>query len=490
MKRNKISNIERLKTLISYELLDTDPEEIYDDITALAASICNTPISLITLLDDRRQFFKSHHGTSLNETPLEVSFCKYLLEEDKEELIIEDAKKDKRFSENTLVVSNPNIVFYAGMSLKSPNGNYLGSLCVLDTKPKKLSNIQRKELKALANQVTQLFELRKTRKENRRQKEEMSKIMDASLDIICTLDTAGHFMTVNKASEVIWGYMSEELIGRPSTDFVCPEDLLKTKDLLKSLVPGAEVQGFENKYIHKNGSFVPMLWSINWDKDGEVLYCIARDATQEKKAEQELLHSEKRFKTLVQEGSELIAVLDTNAVYSYVSPTSERVLQISPSEFLGTNALDYIHADDKDDVYKQFLEVKEKTQVHIKPFRFRNKEGDWRWIESIATNQMHEPTLNGIVVNSRDVTERILYTKAIERQNLKLKEIAWNQSHIVRAPVARLMGLINLIKEEQLDIIEKEEVLSYIIVSGEEIDRVIKKNVEHSASIIDLEDIK
>jgi light-regulated signal transduction histidine kinase (bacteriophytochrome) len=103
---------------------------------------------------------------------------------------------------------------------------------------------------------------------------------------------------------------------------------------------------------------------------------------------------------------------------------------------------------------------------------------------------MHEPTLNGIVVNSRDVTERILYTKAIERQNLKLKEIAWNQSHIVRAPVARLMGLINLIKEEQLDIIEKEEVLSYIIVSGEEIDRVIKKNVEHSASIIDLEDIK
>ncbi len=490
VKKNRLNDIERFKTLVSYELLDTLPECIYDDITALVASICNTPISFINLFDAERQYFKSTHGISVKETALEVSFCKYLLEENKDELIIEDTRIDRRFSENPFVISNENIIFYAGVALKSPNGDLLGSLCVLDTEPKTLSKEQYKNLKILGRQVMQLFELRKAKKDIYQQKNRMTKIMDASLDIICTISATGHFLNINKACEGILGYTSEELVGRSFMDVVCKDDMKKTTKIVKSLLPGTKVQSFENRLIHKNSSLIPMLWSINWDKNDGLLHCIAKDITKVKKAENKLFRSEKRFKTLVQEGSDLIAVLDTNAIYSYISPSSTKVLQIPPHEFLGTSVFDYIHTEDKKSVREQFLEVKQKSQVQMTPFRLRNKKGEWRWIESIAINQINEPTLNGIVLNSRDITERILCLKAIKEQNAKLKEIAWNQSHVVRPPVARLKGLISLLKEEQLNSMEREKVLNHIFHSGEEIDKVIQETVEHTYSLINLEDIK
>ncbi len=102
MGRNRIKNNKRLRTLASYNLLDTPPEKLYDDITHLAASICDTEISLITLIDDTRQFFKSHHGIDFNQTGLDVSFCKHLICEDLDELIVSDAKNDPRFQDHTV----------------------------------------------------------------------------------------------------------------------------------------------------------------------------------------------------------------------------------------------------------------------------------------------------------------------------------------------------------------------------------------------------
>ncbi len=490
MSNTRIKNSNRLKALESYELMDTLPESVYDEITKLAAAICDTPVSLITLLDDKRQYFKSSQGIAINEIPIEHSFCQYIIKDDSDVLIIEDAKKDIRFSNNPMVHDAPNVSFYAGVSLTTPLGFKLGALCVIDNQPKKLSENQIDGLKTLAHQVTQLFEYRKAKMEIEKQNLALQKILDTSLDIICTLDENGIFKTVSKASEKIWGYSPDELIGKNYIDFVYTEDRFATLKSEKLVISGEQETNFENRYIHKNGSLIPMLWSSNGNTGDGIIYCVAKDITGKKLAEQQLEQSERRFKTLVQEGSDLIGILDLEANYTYVSPTSLKVLQIPPEDFIGTNAFDYIHPEDKESVFKQFKDALEESQVEIEPFRFKNKDGQWRWIETVATNQTNEPTINGIVANSRDVTERVLYLKAIKEQNSKLKDIAWTQSHVMRAPVARLMGLVDLMKKEALNEEEKEEVLNFIYKSATEIDDSIKNIVESTTHNIETDGIE
>lgn len=755
--KSNTKNINRLKELVSYDLLDSLPEKTYDDITALAATICKTPMSLVTLVSDDRLFFKSNHGFKPNETSVKDSFCIHIINDDKDVLIIEDAKKDERFSKNPYVQNVPGISFYAGVSLTTSKGHRLGTLCVLDLIPRKLTEKQVAALKTLAHQVSQLFELRKSKKnevdksealknkgklleniikatrigtwewcinenyitfndqavkligyplhrfkkvkrevwesfihpkdvtavvnmqkkyfnhksntydvqyrmlhqdghivwvhekgkvlnwapkdrvltmygticditekvnhdaeieriktnqeamingtndllwcidmefklitanapfvqlltknsghtikegdhllsekfstENQQRwksnyqramngeqfsikekiqdvskfshiyalisfnplynknrviigvtcfskditsevlsqqvllsaKLEMEKIMDTSLDVICTLDKEGYFLTVSKACERIWGYPPKAIIGKKFIDFIYSKDRKATQKVTEVIIAENSSKNFENRYVHHDGLVIPMFWSATWDNYEGIMYCIARDITEKKKVEQKLEQSERRFKSLVQEGSDLIAILDQEANYIYVSPTSTKILQISPDEFIGTNAFDYIHPEDQDSVFRQYQDVFTKAQVNIEPFRFKHKDNTWRWVETTVTNKLNEPTLNGIVVNSRDVTERILYLKAIEKQNTKLKEIAWTQSHIVRAPVARLMGLINLIREEQLEMEEREHILNYIIKSADEIDSIIKKIVENTSYEIEIEEIK
>ncbi|TLP72910.1 PAS domain S-box protein [Maribacter sp. ACAM166] len=758
MRGNNILDKKRIEALESFEIMDSEEENLYNDITALAAAICNTPISLISLVDEKRQFFKSHYGLDFNYTPIEESFCKYLIQEDEDLLVVENTHIDKRFANHPSVKENPAIGFYAGVSLTTTNGYRLGTLCVLDYQSKKLDSVQLNGLKTLAQQVIQLFELRKSKKNEENQKnelerkgdllnniveatqigiwerdikydsfklndeglkmighneddmnslsqnaweslihpsdlsmvkdalsscfndksevydiqyriqnkkghilwvhdkgkiltwngkepvlmygtiqnitekvnrnseivrlknnqeaiinstedllwsvdtefrliiannsyhkliernigyqfkegdfvfeydfnkeisnkwkayyeralkgerfsikekfhdpskkkttygltsfdplydkernligvtcfskditaevlaqqvttnakEELERIMDASLDIICTFNKEGYFLTVSEACKRILGYAPKELIGRKYIDFIFNEDRPASQKSVVSVISGSIETYFENRYIHKNGNLVHMLWSSNWNSDDEIAYCSAKDITEQKKSELQLEQSERRFKTLVQEGTELIAIFDQEAKFIYVSPSSKNTLKMSPEELLGSTAFDHIHLDDHEAVYAQFMEVTKNRQVYMKPFRFKNGEGDWRWLETIATNQLNEPSINGIVVNTRDVTDRILHLRAIEKQNTKLKEIAWTQSHIVRAPVARLMGLINLIrdKKENLEFEEKERMLQYIIKSAEEIDSIIKKIVDNTAHTLDIEEIE
>lgn len=159
------NELERLSDLYSYDLLDSEAEEQYNDIVNLAASICGTPISTITLIDYERQWFKAKLGIQLPETPREHSFCAHNVASEDDLLLVEDATQDVRFHDNPFVIGEPNIKFYAGISLKSGNGNRLGSLCVIDDKPRKLTQDQINALGVLSKQVMQLFELRKKNKD-------------------------------------------------------------------------------------------------------------------------------------------------------------------------------------------------------------------------------------------------------------------------------------------------------------------------------------
>jgi signal transduction histidine kinase len=166
---------ERLIALKSYHLLDTSPEIDYEAISKMASEICQTPISLISLIDDKRQWFKSTFGIQVTETLREISFCGHALNFPKEAFIIEDATKDERFYNNPMVIGEAKVVFYAGVPLVNPEGYPLGTLCVLDHAPKKLTVNQIESLKSLARQVSHLMELRKTNLRLEEKKVELEK---------------------------------------------------------------------------------------------------------------------------------------------------------------------------------------------------------------------------------------------------------------------------------------------------------------------------
>lgn len=152
----------RLKVLQSYNILDSQKEKDFDDLTELASEICGSKISLVSLIDDKRQWFKSKTGLDINETPKEFAFCGHAIHEPNKVFEIEDARKDLRFHDNPLVTGEPYVISYAGIPLVTDNGIPLGTLCVIGDKPKKLNESQLKALKTLAKQAMNLIELRKT----------------------------------------------------------------------------------------------------------------------------------------------------------------------------------------------------------------------------------------------------------------------------------------------------------------------------------------
>lgn len=177
----------RLNVLWQYDVLDTVPEEVFDDLTDLAAHICEAPIALISLVDENRQWFKSRVGTSLKETNRDISFCAHAILQNGL-FVISDATKDPRFRDNPSVTGPPKIRFYAGVPLKSADGFALGTLCVVDKKPRKLRAEQKRALVILARHVETQLELRRHAKElaevRRRDDQQRAELARAQAEIV------------------------------------------------------------------------------------------------------------------------------------------------------------------------------------------------------------------------------------------------------------------------------------------------------------------
>jgi serine phosphatase RsbU (regulator of sigma subunit)/ABC-type transporter Mla MlaB component len=181
---------DRLSALDTFDILDTLPEPAYDDMTRIASQICETPIALVSLVDEQRQWFKSRVGIDATETPRGIAFCAHAILQPDELLVVEDTTLDPRFSDNPLVASAPHLRFYAGAPLVTSSGHALGTLCVIDNKPRKLSPEQLESLRALSRQVIAQLELRMTIKKlesNRRALQDSHDTLEASRDELADL---------------------------------------------------------------------------------------------------------------------------------------------------------------------------------------------------------------------------------------------------------------------------------------------------------------
>ncbi len=197
---------QRVEKLLSYKILDTAPDQELDELTRIASLILETPISLISLLDGQRQWFKSKFGLEVSQTPKEDSLCKEAIKQPKEVLVVPDARKDARFMNSNLVTGSPNIRFYAGAPLVTTDGYALGTLCVIDSKPRNLSASQKQGLQMLAQKVVDFIESRYVI-------DHQQKKIAAFADRIESLANSAPGMlfqfTMNQSKEITFEFMSE-----------------------------------------------------------------------------------------------------------------------------------------------------------------------------------------------------------------------------------------------------------------------------------------
>jgi PAS domain S-box-containing protein len=212
-----INEEERLMTLRAYQVLDTEPESDFDGLVELASQLCEVPIALITLIDEHRQWFKSKIGLDVDETSRDLAFCAHTIHEN-DLMVVNDTLEDERFFDNPFVIGEPTIRFYAGMPLITKNGYKLGSLCVIDKKPRQLNERQMADLRILGKQVINLLDLRlmnlELRNKVQQKTAELNDVFNKITDAVVILDKNWCYTYLNTKAELIVSKPHGYLIGK------------------------------------------------------------------------------------------------------------------------------------------------------------------------------------------------------------------------------------------------------------------------------------
>ncbi len=212
----------RLAALRRLNILDTPPEKAFDDIVQLASHLFEVPISLVSLVEQDRQWFKACVGLDVSQTSREVSFCSHAIAQDdpRQVFFVADASKDPRFCDNPLVVGPPHIRMYAGAPLVTSEGVPIGSLCVIDSKPRQPTGRQLEALSVLARNVVAHLELRQATDELRKSEQSTRLVIDSALDAVISVSAGGDVTAWNPRAETLFGWCSDEAIGRHVTELV------------------------------------------------------------------------------------------------------------------------------------------------------------------------------------------------------------------------------------------------------------------------------
>ncbi|REE02186.1 PAS domain S-box-containing protein [Marinoscillum furvescens DSM 4134] len=225
-------------------------------------------------------------------------------------------------------------------------------------------------------------------------------------------------LDVNNAAIAHYGYSREEFLSMTIEDLRPRSELGKLYKAIDQAKNGAsQSQAFKHK--KKNGELIDVLIKgSSFDQGGaDTRIVLSIDVTDQIKREMALEQSEKRFKSLVQEGSDMITVLNQQGEYLYVSPTSKTILGLDPEYMVGNSAYHFIHREDQQKAKEAFTKLKHQSRVTFPPYRFKNGKGEWRWIKTTMTNLLNDPTVEGLVANSQDITEEVAHKEQLRISN-------------------------------------------------------------------------
>jgi two-component system sensor histidine kinase/response regulator len=460
----------RLEALRRYHILDSAAEQDFDDLTLLASHICGTPIALISLVDQDRQWFKSKIGVTVTETPRDIAFCAHGILQP-EIFEVGDALTDERFATNPLVTGDPRIRFYAGAPLITADGHALGMLCVTDRIPRELSVAQKTALRALGRQVVAQLELRRSLTDLRESDERFSGAFEHAPIGVALVSPEGRWLKVNQALCTLVGYSEGELLARTFQDITHPEDLAADLDYVRRLLAG-ELPSYqmEKRYVHARGHLVTISLNVSLvrDSEGRPDYFIAQiqDITERKRAEAELSLSRLRLaeaQHIAQVGSWEWDV-ETDALTW--SDEKWRLFGFAPNACALTREfqLGCVYPEDRPAVIAWMKEAHGTGKPVSADFRIVRPDAELRVMHTRANGVFDENgKLIRILGTSQDITERKRAEMALnqakevaEAASRSKSEFLANMSHEIRTPMNGILGMTELVLETELNPEQRE----------------------------------
>jgi PAS domain S-box-containing protein len=337
----------RLRNLQSYRVLDTPPDQAFDDFTLLASQLCETPIALVSLIDEKREWFKSKTGLDIHEVPRELSFSAHAILDPGVPLVVPDALDDRRFAGNPLVTGEPNIRFYAGIPLVSPEGFALGTMCVIDRQPRDLTPTHLECLRAISRQVIQQLILRRSMKEQLQAVLRLQEAQDAltqaedlmenASDMVQSVDVQGKVDYVNLSWCRTMGYSPTDALGLSMFDVIHPAWRGQFKEVFERALKAESLGTVNTIFVARDGREIPVEGILNVKfVEGKPLAIrgIFRDVTARRKEEQRRREAEERYTALFNDSTEGIVQFDVNGNLVSSNPAMARMLGYENSDDL------------------------------------------------------------------------------------------------------------------------------------------------------------
>ncbi len=385
----------RLAELHALQILDTAPEQRYDCITRLASKLFSVPIAIISLVDHQRQWFKSHYGLDVCEIPRNISFCAHTLESG-QPLIVEDALLDLRFVDNPLVTKKPGIRFYAGCPIKGPSGHVLGTICLIDTKPRLKNEFDLLALQDLAAVVEQEISrgllaghLASQASLLNETQVLLSQHIEKSPLAMVEWDANFAVKGWSALAEQLFGWAKGEVLGKTPSSwaFVYKDDVESVNRVMTQLLHNKEIKNISrNRNYRKDGSVVHCIWfnTIVFDDNGKMLSILSfvQDDTARNKAEQALAKSERQLRDTFEQAAVGIAHVAGDGSWLRVNKKLCDIIGYSMAELLGLTFQDITYAEDlqKDTLLANKI-WNHETETYTLEKRYIHKQGHLVWIK-------------------------------------------------------------------------------------------------------------
>lgn len=408
----------RLAELQSLGVLDTAPDRAFDAIVQAAAAICGVPISLISLVDRDRQWFKANHGLNgVSQTSRDVAFCAHAIQSS-EPMVVRDAVADPRFATNPLVTGNPDIRFYAGIPLSTDGLSRLGTLCVIDRESRDLSADQLDALEGLARVVEVLLKQWRSMAAETRASQALRHTFDAVID----LDSAGRVSGWNAAAEILFGWTEADMLG-------CSLDRLMPAGASWSLPAGADQTTRRDQILlTRDGRELEVIITtvVQQSVSGQPLGFtkFIRDVTAERQAAAALARSEARFRTLSSGAPIGIYATDVSGACTFTNPRWQDIYGLSADQALGSGWSDALHPDDRDRVFAAWAAYAAAGTLFDEEFRIRHLGGAERVVRSKAQPyRTPEGALQGHVGSVEDITDARLLQDRLMASEARLRQL-------------------------------------------------------------------